>query len=131
MLYKIDTEVGVMSIEKGVIGSIVTDILDRQDGKVWISNHKGRILGRMARISGIDPVDYMEISMDGEELQIKIYLILRFGMSIRTISQQLIDEIKEAVLTHTGITSHITIVINGLLSKQVAKRNIEIRDTKN
>ena len=127
MIYKMETEKGSLILEEGAIGSIVADVLDRQEGKLWISSRKGRILGRMARLSGIDPVDYMEISMEPEGLSIRLYLILRFGVSIRTITQQLIAQIKEEILLSTGLPAQVTIVVNGVLSKQLAKRQIEIK----
>lgn len=127
MIYKMETEIGSLILEEGAIGSIVADVLDQHEGKLWISNRKGRILGRMARLSGIDSVDSMEISMEPEGLSVRLYLILRFGVSIRSITQQLITDIKAAIHLHTGLSTQVTIVVNGVLSKQLAKRNIEIK----
>lgn len=127
MIYKMETEIGSLILEEGAIGSIVAEVLDQHEGKLWISNRKGKILGRMARLGGIDPVDYMEISMEPEGITVRLYLILKFGVSIRSITQQLISDIKAEIHLHTGLSSQVTIVVNGVLSKQLAKRHIEIK----
>lgn len=128
MFYKIETPEGNISIEKAVIGKIITEIIDQFDGKVRLSNHKGKGRGFVAKIGGIDDTNYIEIEMGLHGLEIKIYVVIRFGTSIKMITKNLIEEIKKNIEDYLDMkVNSISIIVAGIASKQVARRNIEIK----
>ena len=46
----VETEFGTITITKSVIGKIITDVIDEFEGKVIISNHKGKVPGLVSKI---------------------------------------------------------------------------------
>ena len=128
MLHRIDTEIGEISIEKAVIRKIVTECIASFDGKVVLTNHKGQISSIATKIGVIDENNYITIIKNDNGIDIKIYIVLRFGTSISLVTDQLILNIKEKVKEITDIeTESITIIVAGMISKQIVRRNIEVK----
>ena len=128
MLYKIETEIGSIAIRKPVVGKIIQEAVNRQSGRVFLSNHKGKLLRLKSRHGSIDTTDFMDITMDGKHVDLRIYITLKFGTSISMITEQLIKEIKSDIEGLAGIEANsIAIVVTGILAKQMKKRNIEIK----
>ena len=128
MLYRLDTDEGCISIDKSVIGTIVTKAVRQFNGKVLISNHKGKVSGFVAKIGGIEDVNHMEIAMGKNGLDIRVFIVIRFGTSINKVTEQLIQMIKKNTEEITGIEANsIAIVVTGMISKQVVRRNIEVK----
>jgi|GEM_PF-428614 Uncharacterized protein conserved in bacteria len=128
LLYKLETQEGSISIDKAVIGNIIAESVQQFNGKVLISNHKGRVSGFVAKIGGIEDVNYMEINMGKNGLDIRFFIVIRFGTSINKVTEQLIYHIKKNVEEFTGLEANsIAVVVTGMISKQVVRRNIEIK----
>lgn len=128
MLYKQETENGSISIDKAVIGKIITEIVDKLHGKVLVSNHKGKISGFVSKLGVIDEINNMEINLGKKGLDIKLYIVIRFGTSINMITDHLIQNIKRDIEEYTSIEANsIAVVVTGMFSKQVVRRNIEVR----
>ncbi len=126
MLYKIEFDEGYISVDKAVIGKIVAKAVSHFGGRVWISNHKGKIIG--LRHKRADVSDHMDISMGKKGLDLRIYIVIRFGSSISMITEQLIHDIKTDLEKYIRIEANsIALVITGLISKQISRRNIEIK----
>ncbi len=126
MIYKIEFNEGYISIDKAVIGRIVAKAVSRFNGRVWISNHKGKIIG--LRHKRADVSDHMDINMGKKGLDLRIYVVIRFGSSISMITEQLIHDIKTDLEKYIRIEANsIALVVTGLISKQISKRNIEIK----
>ncbi|MBR0596529.1 Asp23/Gls24 family envelope stress response protein [Sinanaerobacter chloroacetimidivorans] len=128
MFYKAETQLGNIGIEKAVIGRIITEAVEEFHGKVVISNYKGKVSGLVAKIGGIDDVNYMEITLGEKGLDIKVFIMIKFGTSISKVTDQLIRNIKNNVEEFTGMEANsIAVVVTGMFSKQIVKRNIEVR----
>ncbi|WP_027398515.1 Asp23/Gls24 family envelope stress response protein [Anaerovorax odorimutans] len=128
MFYKIETSDGNISIEKVVVGRIITQTVDSFHGKVLLSNHKGKSRGIVAKIGGIDDINYMDIELGEEGLDIKIYVVIKFGTSIKTVTKLLIQEIKKNIEEYASIkVNSVSIIVAGMVSKQIARRNIEVK----
>jgi uncharacterized alkaline shock family protein YloU len=128
LFYKAETQLGNIGIEKAVIGRIITEAVEEFHGKVVISNYKGKVSGLVAKIGGIDDVNYMEITLGEKGLDIKVFIMIKFGTSISKVTDQLIRNIKNNVEEFTGMEANsIAVVVTGMFSKQIVKRNIEVR----
>lgn len=128
MFYKLETKSGNISMEKSVIAKIIVKTVAAFSGKVFISTKTGKIIGVIAKIGGMDEKSHIEINMDGKELKIKMYVVIRFGMSIKSTTDELIKDIKSNIEEMTDIkVSSVSIVVTGMISKHLSKRNIEIR----
>lgn len=128
MLYKVEAKDGDISIDKNVVGRIIVRAVEQFNGKVLISNHKGRVAGFAAKLGMADDVSYMEINTGAKGLDIRFYILIRFGTSINKVTEQLISTIKTDTEEITGLeVNSIAVVVTGMVSKQTARRNIEVR----
>lgn len=128
MLYKLETKEGSISIDKAVIGKIILQAVEQFKGKVLISNHKGKVSGITVKFGGTDDINYMDITLGSKGLDIRFYIVIRFGTSINKVTEQLIQTIKRDVEEFTGLEANsIAIVITGMVSRQLSKRNIVVK----
>lgn len=129
MLYRLDTMNGAISIDKSVVGKIIADAVGQFKGKVLISNHKGKVVsGFAAKLGVMDDINYMEISLDNDRLDIRFFILIRFGTSINKVTDQLIGTIKKNTEEITGLeVNSIAVVVTGMVSKHTARRNIVVR----
>jgi len=128
LFYKIETEEGFISIEKTVIGKIIIEEVKKFDGKVLISNHKGRVPGIVSKIGGLDDISHLEILMGAKGLDVRVYIVIRLGSSIGRVTNQLIDGIQENIKGLTAIEPNsVAVIVTGIISKQFSKRNIEVK----
>jgi uncharacterized alkaline shock family protein YloU len=128
VLCKVKTKVGTITVNKAVIGRIISEALAQFKGRVWVSNRKGKIIGYRQRFVAFNATDYIDINIGEKGLDIRIYIVVRFGTSIGMTTEQLIHDIKYDIerLTEIEVNS-IAIIITGLISKQMTRRNIEIK----
>ena len=123
----VETEFGTITITKAVIGKIITDVIDEFEGKVIISNHKGKVPGLVSKIGGMDEISNMEINLTEQGLDIRIFVVLRFGTSITRVTNQLVDEIHRRVREMTAMEPNsVAVVVTGMISKHIAPRHIEV-----
>ena len=95
---------------------------------MWISSHKGKVPGLVSRIGGQDELNHLEITNGQKGIDIRVYVVVRFGTSIGAVTNQLLDSIQERVKQYTDIDlNSVAVIVTGMVSKQVAKRNIEVR----
>jgi len=128
LFYKIETEDGYISIEKTVIGKIIIEEVKKFDGKVLISNHKGRVPGIVSKIGGLDDISHLEILMGTKGLDVRVYIVIRFGSSIGRVTNQLIEGIQDNIKELTAIEANsVAVIVTGIVSKQLSKRNIEVK----
>lgn len=120
MLYTEKNDAGKIEFDKGIIAQIIAYEIESWRGKVFLSNIRGKLLKNK-----VD--DSLEVFYDGESLRIKLYLVLRFGLSIKKITQELITSIHDGVSDITGLkVSKVTLILTGVLSKNISKRYIEV-----
>lgn len=128
MLFKLEAKEGMISIDKAVVGKIIAEAVDEFNGKVLISNHKGKVSGFVAKMSGMDDTGSMEINSGKNGLDIRFYILIRFGTSINRVTEHLIGTIKKNTEEFTGLeVNSIAVVVSGMISKQTVRRNIEVR----
>lgn len=128
MMYKVEAKQGNIIINKAVIGKIILEAIGQFKGRIWISNHKGKIVNLKQRWGTSDGTDYMYIAMGEKGLDVRVNIVIRFGTSIGMVTEQLIHDIKYDIERLTGIEANsIAIVVTGLISKQITRRNIEVK----
>lgn len=129
MLYRFNTEYGEISITKAVITTIIIEAVDRFDGKVLISSSRGKLVpGLFTKIGYFDESSNIEINMGPRGLDIRIFIVLKFGTSIAKATNQLIEEIQNNIKAFTTVEPNsVAVVVAGTLSRQLARRNIEVK----
>jgi len=128
-VYKLETPTGSISVTKNVIGRIISEAARKYRGKVYISNHKGSVPGFPHKIKDADLIGSMDISMGENGLDLRIYVVIRFGTSIGLITDTLIEEIYLGIKELLGIEPNsVAIVVTGMIAKeQMSRRNIEVK----
>lgn len=130
LLYKLENSSGSISITKNIIGKIVLNSIKEFDGKVMISNHKGKVPGAVRnKISDGDFTGTMDIAMGQNGLDLKFYVVIKFGTSIGSVTNSLIEEVHIRIKEITGIEPNsVAVVVTGMVSKQqMSRRNIEVK----
>ncbi len=127
MPISITNEEGSIILNKPVIGKIVSEVVKNYGEKVYIHNYKNKAVSFATKMFA-DEMNNMEITKGKNGLDVKIYIVIKFGTSISRTVNSLIHDINEEILRITGIeTNSISIVVTGVVSKNIAKRKIEIR----
>ena len=76
----VETDLGTITVAKSVIGNIIKSVIDSFDGKVIISNSKGKITNQLPKLGPKEEYSDVEIELTEEGLlNINIYVILKFG----------------------------------------------------
>lgn len=129
MLYRETTEEGSIMLYRSVIRTLISDVMDGFGGKVqFAGQHKGKFSNLVMRLGGVEDGNSVEINPGETGLVIRVYVVIRFGVSISRITDQLIDAIRASVQEHTGLSvESTTVMVAGLLSKQFVKRDIEVK----
>lgn len=123
----VDTDLGTISVSKSVIRSMILEIIDSFDGKVILSNPKGKIPKFPYYIGTPNDAEQIEIELTEVGLQIRVHVILKFGTSIKRTTRLMIDEIRSIVKERTGVSiNKVTILVTGMMSKKIAPRHIEV-----
>ena len=126
-MFTVETDLGSITVSKSAIGKIVIEAVKRFDGKVIISNHKGKVPGIVSWIGGMDDINNMEINYGENGLDLRIFVVLRFGTSITQVANQLVDDIHEKTEETIGIEPNsVAVVVTGMISKNIARRHIEV-----
>lgn len=121
-MYQIKNKMGTVSLNKNIIGHIVIEAISEFPNKVFLCNQKGKMLSHDPRNTSM-----MDIVFDEEHFTVKLYILLRFGTSIKTVTNKIIDNIYEDIQSTLGMCPRkVTIVVAGIVSKQIVKRNIEV-----
>ncbi|MDR1293235.1 MAG: hypothetical protein LBJ91_07585 [Clostridiales Family XIII bacterium] len=127
MLYKEKTERGRIKYGENIIGGVARRAIAATDGRAAPSDAKGRhIKGDGASGSADDAI--VDAAFAGGALNVKMYVLVRFGSSISKACEDIDRDFRAAVPGIIGAeVGELTIVVKGLLSKSVSKRNIEVK----
>lgn len=128
MFYKIESQFGHISFEKAVIGKIVIETVASFGGKIVLANKKKKMPGFVAKIGGKEDAATMEFTWGENGLDIRIFIMIRFGNSISRTTERLIQMVKSGVEEQMDVqVNSVAVVVTGMFSKQIAARNIEVR----
>ena len=119
---------GRIRIGRGVIESVCARVIDEFQGRVLASNSKGR-LKQSTKSSAEDETGFARARIRDNKLDIKLFLIVKFGTSMREAAKTLSKRIREEFSLQTGIEAGmITMVFVGTLSEKLSKRNVVFVD---
>lgn len=126
-VFRIDMDSGHIDVGRHTIGRIISEAVDYFDGKIMLSSSRGKVITQGKKAGTIDKTDYFDFNFADGNLEISINVVIRFGNSISKITDQFIKQIQKELSVHLEMEAyHISITITGILSKQLAKRNIRI-----
>lgn len=125
----VNTDLGTIKVAKSVIGNIIMDVIDSFDGKVIVSNSKGKIPNHLAtKIAPKTEFDEIAVTLTEEGLMnIELFVILKFGTSIKDTTAKLIADIRSSIKETTGTdVNDVKVTVTGMMSKHIAPRHIEV-----
>jgi uncharacterized alkaline shock family protein YloU len=127
MLYKEKTERGRIQYGGNIIGNVARHVIAGTGGRAVPSDAKGKhIKGDGASGAADDMIADAEFT--GGALNVKIYILVRFGSSISKVCDDIDRDFREVIPGITGAeVGDLTIIVKGLLSKNISKRNIEVK----
>lgn len=131
-MFDIETKLGEIRFSQGIINKIVMKAAEAYDGKVILHNYKGKYMDMMPGLaSKINLYDEstgsVEFTQKDDGYTLKVYIVLKFGTSIKMVTEGMIDSIYENAEKILGKRPEmVTIVVTGILSKNIAKRHIEV-----
>ena len=128
-MYKIESVAGDITIFRPVIVRIAAEAVKRQVGKAQLSNAKGQIPGMgLPRFKSLDPADVIEVTSGPDGVDIRLYVVIRFGSSIGAVTDTLIQDIREDLKKMAAVEANsVAVVVTGLISRNIAPRNIVVR----
>ena len=125
-----NTELGGISVSD----DILLDVLEKATTTgalkdlVWLSTSRGKVQSTMRLVSDQDIINSIFITYDEKGgATLRFCVVVKFGVSIRTVTKELADEIAAMTKELTGIyPREITILIAGVRSKNIARRNLKV-----
>ncbi len=131
-MFGIETNIGTIRISHTVINKIAAEAVYTCGGKAELLNYKGKYKNVVPGIASkmnlydADPSS-VEVIDTEESIEVKIYIGLRFGSSIKETTAQIIDYMYEHVEAIMGRKpDKVTVVVTAMLSKNIARRHIEV-----
>jgi uncharacterized alkaline shock family protein YloU len=126
MIYKETTEFGSVSFGDTLPGNAVKRVVLGMDGKFLLSSPKGKQLRSSGRPHG-DDYSFIETEYVDGSVNITLYVILRFGISIASAVHELDEAVRHEIASVLAIEpNRVRIVVTGVLSKNLSKRNIAV-----
>lgn len=128
MIYGLETEIGKVNITGLVLRKITKEVISRYSEVAYIANDKGQTSNLLHIISENKEANLIQIKKLENKIEIKINIVLKFGVSISNTSSKIIAEIKKEIKDLTEIeVDSVMINIIGLKSKNIVKRDIQIK----
>jgi uncharacterized alkaline shock family protein YloU len=128
MIYQEENKNGKIKIGRAVIEGVCARVIDEMDGRLIVSDPKGR-LRKGAREAAEDETGFARARLRAGVLDLKLFLIVRFGVSIRETAEELVGRLREEFPKQTGIGAGlITMVFVGTLAERLRRRNIMFVD---
>lgn len=129
-IYK-ENNYGKISVSDMLYAEILKDCFHKEDyiGKIWPSSSKGRQIGNDNKINKHELASNIIIDSDdnGDNISAEIFVIIKFGISIKQITTDFADSFAEGIASfHGRKPEQIKVYITGVKSKAIAKRNLEV-----
>ena len=114
IIYKEETEFGKIIINENTIFQMILPEIEEYSRNLYVSNSKGKRTNKF----------FIE-NKDGVE--VKINIVVKFGTSIQKVTEDIISIVYDQLSLITGLkVKKITVVVVGVVSKKLAKRNVEV-----
>ncbi len=128
----IQTKLGDIKFSPDIVNKIAAEALNEFGDDVNILNFKGRYKNAVPGLaSKMNLYDEEAGGIESEEtsdgIMIKVYVVIRFGISIRKITSGIIDRIYEDFEKTMGVPpAKVTVAVTGVQSKNTGRRYIEV-----
>lgn len=125
------TDLGIITISNDVFADILEETAEDAafEELIWPATPKGRIVQHGALFTDAPYEDSLRAEFDDRErIRLRIYVVVRFGISIRRITRAFSDAIASRIRDRFGEDPcEIEICVSGIRSKQTARRNLKVK----
>ena len=129
MIYQKDTNIGQISVAKNVVTEIIYKAVRVFGNNVVVDNYAKSSNKLYYKMSGGADSNAIEITNSESGIAIKIYIMVKFGTSISKVSKLIISEVNEGFEKTFGMKPSSTeVIITGVFSKNVVRRNIKVTE---
>ncbi|MBR2779796.1 MAG: Asp23/Gls24 family envelope stress response protein [Firmicutes bacterium] len=121
-----ENERGGISLTENVVARVVTETARSFGGRILFSNQRGKLL--KVGNTGKEHLSFIQVeeTEDGK-VDIRFYVVIRFGTSIHSLEKELGPAIRENVRKVTGLeVNALAMTITGVKSKKIGRRQLEI-----
>lgn len=132
-MFDIETKIGDIHFSSNIINRIAEKAVEGCGGKVMLHNYKGALKDVMPVMASKmnlydDSAASVEVTRVGEDgYMMKVYVLIKFGTSIKAVTSEIIDSIYENTEIILGKKPEkVVVVVTGVVSKNIAKRHIEV-----
>ena len=127
-IYREENDIGSIEIDRRVAESLCGRVIEGFSGRILVSDEKGR-LRRGALRNPEESAGFVRARLKDGRLNLKLYLIFRFGLSVRDLAAELAQRLREEVSAAAGFeVGKIKMVFVGTRSERVSKRRIIFLD---
>lgn len=127
-IYREENDIGTIEIDRRVAESLCGRVIEGFSGKILVSDAKGRLRRNAIRNPEESP-GFVRARLKDGRLNLKLYLIFRFGLSVRDLAAELARRLREETPKATGFEAGlIKMVFVGTRSERVSKRQIIFLD---
>lgn len=127
-----ENKLGKISINEDILRKLVIDeiiSISNRDyvKKIFLSNPKGKKVSKYNTATGIKFTFNIDNKTRKSDVEILVYLILKFGTSIKSSTGLIGNSIKTTIEKNIGIdVSKIKFVITGIELKSIVKKELEV-----
>ena len=121
-----NTELGQITVSDQIFADMLIDAAKSPEceGKVWPSTKRGKIIPE-GRSYLSDVASVIDVEKDEDMLCLDIYVVIKFGASIKKVVESLCSHIADTIMERQGTGPvHINVHVTGVKSKQVARRDL-------
>ena len=128
MAYKVKNEIGNIELNRKVIEYVCLRVINSFGGDLIPSDSKGRIKkpqfqGKYGEESG-----FVRGRYNGELMDLDIYLVIKFGISMKETAAEFAEVLRKEMPAATGIEiGVIKVLFVGTLADKLLKREIEFK----
>jgi|LSQX01.3.fsa_nt_gb uncharacterized alkaline shock family protein YloU len=126
MLHREVNRYGAISIDRAVVDGWIDQVFAAHRDKVWLAHYRGTVSDVMIRIGNIDALAESDVLFTEKGLFVRLYIVLRFGCSIREVTTDLMDGLADYLTNYLELPiDNIEVIVTGMLSKNIAKRHVK------
>lgn len=131
-MFDIETKLGDIHFSSNIVNKIAEKAVESCGGKAMLHNYKSALKDVMPIMASKmnlydESVASVEVTNSDDGYSMKVYVVIKFGASIKAVTKEIIDSIydnAEVIIGHKP--EKVTVVVTGVVSKNIAKRHIEV-----
>ena len=126
MFYEMDSQIGRITLDNAVLGSIIKRAAAATGGRIILSDTKGKPI-KPTSLKGSDDGGFFDVDWTNDGLDVEIYVVIKLGGSLNALAETMIENIFATIRALISITpSSITVIIKGIQAKNISGRDIRV-----